>query len=211
MEPHIREDAIENTTNNDPPLLQEQVPADDYSNSAIKLSPVLKDEPDELSSDDSFSNESRKDSFNKSMSSISSDWTAIKYQLRTNFNSLAEKTKKKLIQRSLIAVDNVLENIAPGQVSQLKKSITEPSSYNSEVSWALQNAVSSASSVNTKVQLLSILCGKSDDTYEFTIAQMLEKLALMDLNLTTMDVMTRSPAMKELTKQNKSGAAQLLG
>ena len=39
----------------------------------------------------------------------------------------------------------------------------------------------------------------------------MKKLVLMNLNLTTMDVMTRSPAMKELTKQNKSVAAQLLG
>ena len=79
-----------------------------------------------------------------------------------------------MIRKNLIAVDNVLENIAPGQVNQLKKSITEPSSFDSEVTRALQNAVSSASSVNTKVQQLSILCVKSDDTYEFTIAQMLE-------------------------------------
>ena len=70
LESHIRKDAIENTNNNDPPLLQEQVPADDYSNSAIMLSPVLTDEADELSSDDHFSDENRKDSFNKSMSSI---------------------------------------------------------------------------------------------------------------------------------------------
>ena len=161
MEPHIRDDTTENTNNNDPPLLQKQVPADDYPNSAIMLSPVLRGEADELSSDENFSDESRKDSFNKSI--ISSDWTPIIYQLRTNFNSLAEKTQKKLIRKSLFAVDNVLENIAPGQVKQLKKSIPEPSSYDSQVTRALQNAVLSASSVNTKVQLLSILCGKSDD------------------------------------------------
>ena len=38
----------------------------------------------------------------------------------------------------------------------------------------------------------------------------MKKLALMNLNLTTADVMTKSPAMKELTKQNKSGTSQLL-
>ena len=38
----------------------------------------------------------------------------------------------------------------------------------------------------------------------------MKKFALMNLNLTTADVITRSPAMKELMKQNKSGTAQLL-
>ena len=52
--------------------------------------------------------------------------------------------------------------------------VSKPSSSDSEVTRALQNAVSSASSVNTKVQLLSILYGKSDDTYESTIGQILQ-------------------------------------
>ena len=39
----------------------------------------------------------------------------------------------------------------------------------------------------------------------------MKKLGLMNLNLTTKDVVKRSPAMKELTKQNKSLAAQFLG
>ena len=54
--------------------------------------------------------------------------------------------------------------------------VSKPSSSDSEVTRALQNAVSSASSVNTKVQLLSILYGKSDDTYESTIGQILQML-----------------------------------
>jgi len=115
-----------------------------------------------------------KDSFNKSISSISSEWTPIKYQLCTNFDSLTEKRQKKLIRKTLIAVDNVLEKIAPGQVNQLRKSLTKESSYESEITNALQDAVSSASSVNAKIKLLSILCTKKDDNYEFTIAKMLE-------------------------------------
>jgi hypothetical protein len=115
-----------------------------------------------------------KDSFNKSISSISSEWTPIKYQLCTNFDSLTEKRQKKLIRKTLIAVDNVLEKIAPGQVNQLRKSLTKESSYESEITNALQDAVSSASSVNAKIKLLSILCTKKDDNYDFTIAKMLE-------------------------------------
>ena len=49
---------------------------------------------------------------------MSSEWTPLKFQLRSDFNSLAEKTQKQLIRKSLIAVDNVLENIAPGQSEQ---------------------------------------------------------------------------------------------
>ena len=78
------------------------------------------------------------------MISILSYWTPIKYQLHTNFNSLVEKTQKKLIRKSLIAIDNVLENIAPGQNNQLKKSVTEPSLFDPEVTRALENVVSSA-------------------------------------------------------------------
>ena len=38
----------------------------------------------------------------------------------------------------------------------------------------------------------------------------MKKLGLMNLNLTKKGVVTRSPAMKELTKQNKSLAAQFM-
>ena len=112
---------------------------------AVMSSPVLSDGADELSFlDESFTDESRKDSFNKSMSSISSEWTPIKYQLRTDFNSLAKKTQKQLVRKSLIAVDNELNNIAPGQVDQPRKSITQKPTYSSEIKKALQDAVSRA-------------------------------------------------------------------
>ena len=56
---------------------------------------------------------------------------------------------------------------------QLKKSFAETSNE-SDFTKALQDAVSTASSVNTKVQLLSILCGKYEDNYKFSISQLLE-------------------------------------
>jgi hypothetical protein len=63
----------------------------------------------------------------------SSYWSPIKYQLRTNLNDVSDKTKKRIIRKSLLAVDNVLENIAPGQSQAIMKTLAEEKDQNNIV------------------------------------------------------------------------------
>ena len=65
----------------------------------------------------------------------------------TETRFITEKPQKQLIRKSLIAVENVLENIAPGQVHQLKKAFSETPSSDLDLTRALQSAVGSATSV----------------------------------------------------------------
>ena len=48
----------------------------------------------------------------------------VKYLLRTNLN-VSERTKKKIIWKSLQAVDNVLVNITLGQSQSIVTTLTE--------------------------------------------------------------------------------------
>ena len=46
-------------------------------------------------------------------------YSSIKYQLRPNLNDISERTKRRIIRKSLQAVDNVLDNIAPRQIESI--------------------------------------------------------------------------------------------
>lgn len=58
--------------------------------------------------------------FNNSMCGISSNWTPLKYRLRSNFDFCIRKTKQIVVKKAMKATDNVLENRAPGQAENLK-------------------------------------------------------------------------------------------
>ena len=51
-------------------------------------------------------------------------YSSIKYQLRPNLNDISERTKRRIIRKSLQAVDNVLDNIAPRQIESIYNSNT---------------------------------------------------------------------------------------
>uniref|UniRef100_A0A7M5XKE1 Uncharacterized protein n=1 Tax=Clytia hemisphaerica TaxID=252671 RepID=A0A7M5XKE1_9CNID len=119
---------------------------------------------------------SEKENFNKSMSSMKGDWTPVKYQLHTDFDSIDPRSQQRVMRTSIMAVDTVLENIAPGQSERLKQEFSGQAakSFNLLTTQALQDAVTAANSSNVKVQLLSILCGKDENgDYKMTIAEML--------------------------------------
>ena len=61
-----------------------------------------------------------KSMFNKSIGDISSNWTPLKYRLGSNFDFCNKKTKQRTVKKAMKAIDNTLENIAPGQVEKLK-------------------------------------------------------------------------------------------
>lgn len=52
-------------------------------------------------------------------------YSSIKYQLRPNLNDISERTKRRIIRKSLQAVDNVLDNIALGQSQSIVTTLTE--------------------------------------------------------------------------------------
>ena len=59
----------------------------------------------------------------KSMGDVTSNWTPLKYCLGSDFDLCNKKTKQRIVKKAMMATDNVLENIAPGQVEKLKLSV----------------------------------------------------------------------------------------
>ena len=106
------------------------------------------DEEERYSDSDFDDPDSQRESFNRSMSSISSEWTPLKYQLKKDFDDLNDKSQKKLVRKSLEAINSIFENIAPGQAEKLKKAFADPSPE-TFLTEALQNAIKSTSSTNT--------------------------------------------------------------
>ena len=111
-----------------------------------------------------------KESFNKSMGSITNSWSPIKYQARTNFHTLNKKTQEKMIRKGKVAVDAVLEKIAPGQGNVLKQEIFK-NNVEIDINEHLKEALTSAVG-NVKIQLLSIVAGKDGGKYMYTIQQL---------------------------------------
>ena len=54
------------------------------------------------------------------MGDISSKWRPLKCCLESNFDFSNKKTKQRIVKKAMKVIDNVLENVAPGQVKKLK-------------------------------------------------------------------------------------------
>ena len=59
------------------------------------------------------------------MIEINPKWSPIKYQLRTDLNTVSVKTKVKLVRRSNRAVKSILKIIASGQSETLREACLE--------------------------------------------------------------------------------------
>ena len=70
-------------------------------------------------SDSSFRDTPEKESLNTSMGNISVDTTEV--PIRSDLNSISKKSRQRVIQKPIKAIDTVLEDIAPGQSSSLKE------------------------------------------------------------------------------------------
>ena len=67
-----------------------------------RTAPLSDNEYDSSDKSESFEEETSKETFNKSMAEIASNyWSPIKYQLRTNLNDVSDRTKKWIIRKSL--------------------------------------------------------------------------------------------------------------
>ena len=118
--------------------------------------------------------ESSKDTFNRSMTELATNyWSPIKFQLRTNLSDVSTKTHQKIIRKSLLAVDNILDNIAPGQSKVIMATLTDQSIENDFIE-DLRSAIEAANGSNNKIQLLSLVCTKSDLSYKYTIAELMK-------------------------------------
>ena len=139
-----------------------------------RTAPLSDDKYDCSDKSESFEEETSKETFNKSMAEIASNyWSPIKYQLRTNLNDVSERTKKRIIRKSLQAVDTVLDNIAPGQSQFIMATLTEQNNKNDVVD-DIREAIQAANGSNNKIQLLSLMCGKSEDRYKYSITELMK-------------------------------------
>ena len=120
-----------------------------------------------------------KSMFNKSMGDISSNWTPLKYRLGSNFDFCNKKTKQRIVKKAMKAIDNFLENIAPGQVEKLKVECFQQDKEEKEENELLSclcKAISEAPGRNTRIQLLSVVCKKgSDGKYLYSQDELLDK------------------------------------
>ena len=127
------------------------------------MAPLSDDKYDCSDKSESFEEETSKETFIKSMAAIASNYRSpIKYQLRTNLNDVSERTIKRT--KSLQAVDTYLDNIAPGQSRFIMATLTEQNNKNNVVD-DIREAIQAANGCNNKIQLLSLMCGKSEDHY----------------------------------------------
>ena len=124
------------------------------------------DEYTEELRDPSFRETPEKASFNKLMLDVSSDWTPLKYQLRSNISSIMNRSRQQIVDKTKKAIDSVLEKIAPGQSSSLLEECFELQNKKNEESQligCINQALKEAPNRNVKTQLLSVMCGKGDD------------------------------------------------
>ena len=139
-----------------------------------RTGPLSDDENHCSDKSESFEEETSKETFNKSMAEIASNyWSTIKYQLRTNLNDASERTKKRIIRKSLQAVDTVLDNIAPAQNQFLMATLTEQNNRNDVVD-DIREVRQAANGSNNKIQLLSLIRGKSEERYKYSITELMK-------------------------------------
>ena len=113
-----------------------------------------------------------KDIFNKSMGNMDTSWTPLRHVVRTDIEKLNPKTKSRVVNKAIKAVDAVLENVAPGQGHILKDEIFKRHrilDLTKEIKESVESAVG-----NVKVQLLSLVAGKNEDgEYHHTINEIM--------------------------------------
>ena len=117
--------------------------------------------------------EMQKDIFNKSIVTLEPKWTPLRHQVRTKISDLFYKTRDAIVRKAMKAIDVVLEEIAPGQSSELKEEIFKKH-VELDVPKQIRDAVVNANG-NVKIQLLSLVAGRdTEGHYKFTIDEMLQ-------------------------------------
>ena len=111
------------------------------------------------------------------MGDIRSNRAPLKYHLGSDFDFCNKKTKR--IEKAMKAIDNVLENIAPGQVKKLKVECFQQEKEEKEENELLSclcKTISEAPGRNMRIQLLSVVCkNNSDRKYLYSQDKFLDK------------------------------------
>ena len=113
------------------------------------------------------------------MGDISSKWRPLKYCLESNFDFWNKKAKQRIVKKAMKVIDNVLENVAPGQVEKLKVKCFQQDKEQkekNELFLCLCKAISEAQGRDRRIQLLSIIWKKdSDGKYLYSHDELLDK------------------------------------
>ena len=158
------EDSNEATTSRHTPPQSPQL-LDQYGTPSSQVS---------ISSQEEYTPEEvQRETFNETMAMVDKTWTPLRNQLRTPFFQLSKKGRENLLRKADKAVDTVLEEIAPGQGSLLKKELLKQNrviDFNKELKKSIENAVG-----NVKIQLLSLVAGRDEDGhYHHTTEELLQ-------------------------------------
>lgn len=123
---------------------------------------------------------------------------SFKVSTEIKLDQIDKKTKERIIRKSVLAVKEVLNKIAPGQVERLKSACFERETRQPDFFiTTLQSTIAQVSGRNLKRQLLSIVYGKNeDDKYNYTE----EELISLFPSVTRHDVaVSRKQASKGLS------------
>ena len=140
----------------------------DGNNNTIEIDST-NDEYQIDTNDSSFRCTPEKTLLNESMKNLDEKWTPLKYQLGSNLSNIDKRSKQRVVNKAMMAIDTILEKTAPGQSSELKEECFQQQNRKDEESQllgCLTQALKEAPNQHAKIQLLSIVCRKdSADQY----------------------------------------------
>ena len=92
----------------------------DGNNSTIEIDST-DDEYQIDTNDSSFRCTPEKTLLNELMKNLDEEWTPLKYQLASNLSNIGKRSKQRVVNKAMKAIDTILEKIAPGQSSELRE------------------------------------------------------------------------------------------
>ena len=105
----------------------------DANNSTIETD-SNNDEYQINTNDSSFRYTPEKTLLNESMKNLDEKWTLLKYQLGSNLSNIDKRSKQRVVNKAMMAIDSILEKTAPGQSSELKEECFQQQNWKDEES-----------------------------------------------------------------------------
>ena len=149
----------------------------DGNNNTIE-SDSTNDEYQINTNDSSFRCTPEKTLLNESMKNLDEKWTPLKYQLGSSLRNIDKRSKQRVVNKAMMAIDTILEKTAPGQSSELKEECFQQQNWKDEESQlfkCLTQVPKEIPNQQAKIQLLSIVCRKdSPDQYIYKQNELVE-------------------------------------
>ena len=152
----------------------------DGNNSTIEIDST-NDEYQIDTNDSSFRCNPEKTLHNESMKNLDEE-----YQLGSNLSNIDKRSKQRVVNKAMEAIDTILEKVAPGQSCELKEECFQQQNRKDEKSQllgCLTQALKEALNQHAKIQLLSIVCRKdSADQHIYKqneLVEMFQGISLM--------------------------------